>query len=154
MRKFLLIFTALLFSLFTVRADEGSFKIVFSSSGTSSLDAKQLKNAITEGEDYVSSFSEVSNVYGGGKEGGVRLASSNNPGKFTLTLSPFWQKKITRVVVNAQGWSSSEKGSLTLGGSTTGAVEIGDAKDYEFTGDPNMTWQNLIFSTLERNVCI
>lgn len=147
MRKFLLIFTALLFSLFTVRADEGSFKIVFSSSGTSSLDAKQLKNAITEGEDYVSSFSEVSNVYGGGKEGGVRLASSNNPGKFTLTLSPFWQKKITRVVVNAQGWSSSEKGFLTLGGSTTGAVEIGDAKDYEFTGDPNMTWQNLIFST-------
>lgn len=147
MRKFLLIFTALLFSLFTVRADEGSFKIVFSSSGTSSLDAKQLKNAITEGEDYVSSFPEVSNVYGGGKEGGVRLASSKNPGKFTLTLSPFWQKKITRVVVNAQGWSSSEKGSLTLGGSTTGAVEIGDAKDYEFTGDPNMTWQNLIFST-------
>lgn len=147
MRKFLLIFTALLFSLFTVRADEGSFKIVFSSSGTSSLDAKQLKNAITEGKDYVSSFSEVSNVYGGGKEGGVRLAKSNNPGKFTLTLSPFWQKKITRVVVNAQGWSSSEKGSLTLGGSTTGAVEIGDAKDYEFTGDPNMTWQNLIFST-------
>lgn len=147
MRKFLLIFTALLFSLFTVRADEGSFKIVFSSSGTSSLDAKKLKNAITEGEDYVSSFSEVSNVYGGGNEGGVRLASSNNPGKFTLTLSPFWQKKITRVVVNAQGWSSSEKGSLTLGGSTTGAVEIGDAKDYEFTGDPNMTWQNLIFST-------
>ena len=147
MRKFLLIFTALLFSLFTVRADEGSFKIVFSSSGTSSLDAKQLKNAITEGEDYVSSFSEVSNVYGGGNEGGVRLASSKNPGKFTLTLSPFWQKKITRVVVNAQGWSSSEKGSLTLSGSTTGAVEIGDAKDYEFTGDPNMTWQNLIFST-------
>lgn len=147
MRKFLLIFTALLFSLFTVRADEGSFKIVFSSSGTSSLDAKQLKNAITEGEDYVSSFPEVSNVYGGGNEGGVRLASSKNPGKFTLTLSPFWQKKITRVVVNAQGWSSSEKGSLTLGGSTTGAVEIGDAKDYEFTGDPNMTWQNLIFST-------
>lgn len=147
MRKFLLIFTALLFSLFTVRADEGSFKIVFSSSGTSSLDAKQLKNAITEGEDYVSSFPEVSNVYGGGKEGGVRLASSKNPGKFTLTLSPFWQKKITRVVVNAQGWSSSEKGFLTLGGSTTGAVEIGDAKDYEFTGDPNMTWQNLIFST-------
>lgn len=147
MRKFLLIFTALLFSLFTVRADEGSFKIVFSSSGTSSLDAKQLKNAITEGEDYVSSFSEVSNVYRGGNEGGVRLASSKNPGKFTLTLSPFWQKKITRVVVNAQGWSSSEKGSLTLGGSTTGAVEIGDAKDYEFTGDPNMTWQNLIFST-------
>lgn len=147
MRKFLLIFTALLFSLFTVRADEGSFKIVFSSSGTSSLDEKQLKNAITEGEDYVSSFSKVSNVYGGGNVGGVRLASSNNPGKFTLTLSPFWQKKITRVVVNAQGWSSSEKGSLTLGGSTTGAVEIGDAKDYEFTGDPNMTWQNLIFST-------
>lgn len=147
MRKFLLIFTALLFSLFTVRADEGSFKIVFSSSGTSSLDEKQLKNAITEGEDYVSSFSEVSNVYRGGNVGGVRLASSNNPGKFTLTLSPFWQKKITRVVVNAQGWSSSEKGSLTLGGSTTGAVEIGDAKDYEFTGDPNMTWQNLIFST-------
>lgn len=147
MRKFLLIFTALLFSLFTVRADEGSFKIVFSSSGTSSLDAEQLKDAITEGEDYVSSFSEVSNVYRGGNEGGVRLASSNNPGKFTLTLSPFWQKKITRVVVNAQGWSSSEKGSLTLGGSTTGAVEIGDAKDYEFTGDPNMTWQNLIFST-------
>lgn len=147
MRKFLLIFTALLFSLFTVRADEGSFKIVFSSSGTSSLDAKQLKNAITEGEDYVSSFSEVSNVYRGGNVGGVRLASSNNLGKFTLTLSPFWQKKITRVVVNAQGWSSSEKGSLTLGGSTTGAVEIGDAKDYEFTGDPNMTWQNLIFST-------
>lgn len=147
MRKFLLIFTALLFSLFTVRADEGSFKIVFSSSGTSSLDAKQLKNAITEGEDYVSSFSEVSNVYRGGNVGGVRLASRNDPGKFTLTLSPFWQKKITRVVVNAQGWSSSEKGSLTLGGSTTGAVEIGDAKDYEFTGDPNMTWQNLIFST-------
>ncbi len=147
MRKFLLIFTALLFSLFTVRADEGSFKIVFSSSGTSSLDEKQLKNAITEGEDYVSSFSEVSNVYRGGNVGGVRLASSNNLGKFTLTLSPFWQKKITRVVVNAQGWSSSEKGSLTLGGSTTGAVEIGDAKDYEFTGDPNMTWQNLIFST-------
>lgn len=147
MRKFLLIFTALLFSLFTVRADEGSFKIVFSSSGTSSLDAKQLKDAITEGEDYVSSFPEVSNVYRGGNVGGVRLASSNNPGKFTLTLSPFWQKKITRVVVNAQGWSSSEKGSLTLSGSTTGAVEIGDAKDYEFTGDPNMTWQNLIFST-------
>lgn len=147
MRKFLLIFTALLFSLFTVRADEGSFKIVFSSSGTSSLDAKQLKDAITEGEDYVSSFPEVSNVYRGGNVGGVRLASSNNPGKFTLTLSPFWQKKITRVVVNAQGWSSSEKGSLTLRGSTTGAVEIGDAKDYEFTGDPNMTWQNLIFST-------
>lgn len=79
MRKFLLIFTALLFSLFTVRADEGSIKIVFSSSGTSSLDAKQLKNAITEGEDYVSSFPEVSNVYGGGKEGGVRLASSKTP---------------------------------------------------------------------------
>lgn len=147
MRKFLLIFTALLCSLLPSWAAEASFKIVFSSSGTSSLDAKKLKNAITEGEDYVSSFPEVSNVYGGGNEGGVRLASSNNPGKFTLTLSPFWQKKITRVVVNAQGWSSSEKGSLTLVGSTTGAVEIGDAKDYEFTGDPNMTWQNLIFST-------
>lgn len=151
MRKFLLIFPALLFSLFTVRADEGSFKIVFSPSGTSSLDAKQLKNAITEGEDYVSSFSEVSNVYGGGNEGGVRLASRNDSpsgaGKFTLNLSAAGQKKITRVVVNAQGWSSSEKGYLTLGGSTTGAVEIGDAKDYEFTGDPNMTWQNLIFST-------
>lgn len=147
MRKFLLIFTALLCSLLPSWAAEASYKIAFNTSKTNELNATSLMDAVTEGKDYIRSFTDLAQVYGGGTGKGIKLASSNNPGKFTLTLSPFWQKKITRVVVNAQGWSSSEKGSLTLGGSTTGAVEIGDAKDYEFTGDPNMTWQNLIFST-------
>lgn len=147
MRKFLLIFTALLCSLLPSWAAEASYKIAFNTSKTNELNATSLMDAVTEGKDYIRSFTDLAQVYGGGTGKGIKLASSNNPGKFTLTLSPFWQKKITRVVVNAQGWSSSEKGFLTLGGSTTGAVEIGDAKDYEFTGDPNMTWQNLIFST-------
>lgn len=147
MRKFLLIFTALLCSLLPSWAAEASYKIAFNTSKTNELNATSLMDAVTEGKDYIRSFTDLAQVYGGGTGKGIKLASSKNPGKFTLTLSPFWQKKITRVVVNAQGWSSSEKGSLTLGGSTTGAVEIGDAKDYEFTGDPNMTWQNLIFST-------
>lgn len=147
MRKFLLIFTALLCSLLPSWAAEASYKIAFNTSKTNELNATSLMDAVTEGKDYIRSFTDLAQVYGGGTGKGIKLASSNNPGKFTLTLSPFWQKKITRVVVNAQGWSSSEKGYLTLGGSTTGAVEIGDAKDYEFTGDPNMTWQNLIFST-------
>ena len=147
MRKFLLIFTALLCSLLPSWAAEASYKIAFNTSKTNELNATSLMDAVTEGKDYIRSFTDLAQVYGGGTGKGIKLASSKNPGKFTLTLSPFWQKKITRVVVNAQGWSSSEKGYLTLGGSTTGAVEIGDAKDYEFTGDPNMTWQNLIFST-------
>lgn len=151
MRKFLLIFTALLCSLLPSWAAEASYKIAFNTSKTNELNATSLMDAVTEGKDYIRSFTDLAQVYGGGTGKGIKLASSNNPGKFTLTLSPFWQKKITRVVVNAQGWSSSEKGYLTLGGSTTGAVEIGDAKDYEFTGDPNMTWQNLIFSTPGKN---
>lgn len=150
MRKFLLIFTALLCSLLPSWAAEASYKIAFNTSKTNELNVTSLMDAVTEGKDYIRSFTDLAQVYGGGTGKGIKLASSNNPGKFTLTLSPFWQKKITRVVVNAQGWSSSEKGYLTLGGSTTGAVEIGDAKDYEFTGDPNMTWQNLIFSTPEK----
>lgn len=151
MRKFLLIFTALLCSLLPSWAAEASYKIAFNTSKTDELNATSLMDAVTEGKDYIGSFKDLAQVYGGGTGKGIKLASRNNSssgaGKFTLNLSAAGQKKITRVVVNAQGWSSSEKGSLTLGGSTTGAVEIGDAKDYEFTGDPKMTWQNLIFST-------
>lgn len=151
MRKFLLIFTALLCSLLPSWAAEASYKIAFNTSSTSDLNADSLMKAVTEGKDYIRSFTDLAQVYGGGTGKGIKLASRNNSpsgaGKFTLNLSAAGQKNITRIVVNAQGWSSSEKGFLTLGGSTTGAVEIGDAKDYEFTGDPKMTWQNLIFST-------
>ena len=98
MRKFLLIFTALLCSLLPSWAAEASYKIAFNTSKTNELNATSLMDAVTEGKDYIRSFTDLAQVYGGGTGKGIKLASSNNPGKFTLTLSPFWQKKITRVV--------------------------------------------------------
>lgn len=149
MRKFLLIFTALLCSLLPSWAAEASYKIAFNTSKTDELNATSLMDAVTEGKDYIRSFTDLAQVYGGGTGKGIKLASRNNSssgaGKFTLNLSAAGQKNITRIVVNAEPYNT-KGGSLEISGSETGSTDISADKDYEFKMDPSFKWTNLIFT--------
>ena len=148
MRKFLLIFTALLCSLLPSWAAEASYKIAFNTSSTRELNATSLMNAVTEGKDYIRSFTDLAQVYGGGNGKGIRLVSSNSSsgaGKFTLNLSAAGQKNITRIVVNAEPYNT-KGGSLEISGSETDSTDISADKDYEFKMDPRFKWTNLIFT--------
>lgn len=148
MRKFLLIFTALLCSLLPSWAAEASYKIAFNTRSTSELNDTSLMKAVTEGKDYIRSFTDLAKVYGGGPGKGIKLASSNSSkgaGKFTLNLSAAGQKNITRIVVNAEPYNTNG-GSLEISGSETGSTDISADKDYEFKMDPRFKWTNLIFT--------
>ena len=149
MRKFLLIFTALLCSLLPSWAAEASYKIAFNTSSTRELNDTSLMNAVTEGKDYIRSFTDLAQVYGGGTGKGIKLASRNNSpsgaGKFTLNLSAAGQKNITRIVVNAEPYNT-KGGSLEISRSETGSTDISADKDYEFKMDPRFKWTNLIFT--------
>lgn len=149
MRKFLLIFTALLCSLLPSWAAEASYKIAFNTSKTDVLNETSLMDAVTEGKDYIRSFTDLAQVYGGGTGKGIKLASKNNSpsgaGKFTLNLSAAGQKNITRIVVNAEPYNT-KGGSLEISRSETGSTDISADKDYEFKMDPSFKWTNLIFT--------
>lgn len=149
MRKFLLIFTALLCSLLPSWAAEASYKIAFNTSKTDDLNETSLMDAVTEGKDYIRSFTDLAQVYGGGTGKGIKLASKNDSpsgaGKFTLNLSAAGQKNITRIVVNAEPYNT-KGGFLEISGSETGSTDISADKDYEFKMDPSFKWTNLIFT--------
>ena len=56
MRKFLLIFTALLCSLLPSWAAEASYKIAFNTRSTDKLNETSLMKAVTKGKEYINSF--------------------------------------------------------------------------------------------------
>lgn len=148
MRKFLLIFTALLCSLLPSWAAEASYKIAFNTSSTSELNEITLMNAVTEGKEYINSFTYIAKVYGGGTDKGIRLATGSAEGKFSIKLSAAGKQKITRIVVNAKVYNVSDGGTLKIGGTTSGDASISSTTftDYEFKGDTNFAWENLNFS--------
>lgn len=151
MRKFLLIFTALLCSLLPSWAAEASYKIAFNTFNTSStieLNEITLMNAVTEGKEYINSFTDIAKVYGGGTDKGIKLATGSAEGKFSIKLSAAGKQKITRIVVNAKVYNVSDGGKLKIGGTTSGDASISSTTftDYEFKGDTNFAWENLNFS--------
>lgn len=148
MRKFLLIFTALLCSLLPSWAAEASYKIAFNTSSTRELNDTSLMNAVTEGKDYIRSFTDLAKVYGGGTGKGIKLATGSAEGKFSIKLSAAGKQKITRIVVNAKVYNVSDGGKLKIGGTTSGDASISSTTftDYEFKGDTNFAWENLNFS--------
>lgn len=148
MRKFLLIFTALLCSLLPSWAAEASYKIAFNTSRTSDLNADSLMKAVTEGKDYIRSFTDLAKVYGGGPGKGIKLATGSAEGKFSIKLSAAGKQKITRIVVNAKVYNVSDGGKLKIEGTTSGDASISSTTftDYEFKGDTNFAWENLNFS--------
>lgn len=148
MRKFLLIFTALLCSLLPSWAAEASYKIAFNTSSTSDLNADSLMKAVTEGKDYIRFFTDLAKVYGGGPGKGIKLATGSAEGKFSIKLSAAGKQKITRIVVNAKVYNVSDGGKLKIGGTTSGDASISSTTftDYEFKGDTNFAWENLKFS--------
>ena len=148
MRKFLLIFTALLCSLLPSWAAEASYKIAFNTSSTSDLNETSLMKAVTEGKEYINSFTYIAKVYGGGTDKGIRLATGSAEGKFSIKLSAAGKQKITRIVVNAKVYNVSDGGTLKIGGTTSGDASISSTTftDYEFKGDTNFAWENLNFS--------
>lgn len=151
MRKFLLIFTALLCSLLPSWAAEASYKIAFNTSSTSDLNADSLMKAVTEGKDYIRFFTDLAKVYGGGPGKGIKLATGSAEGKFSIKLSAAGKQKITRIVVNAKVYNVSDGGKLKIGGTTSGDASISSTTftDYEFKGDTNFAWENLNFSVPE-----
>lgn len=150
MRKFLLIFTALLCSLLPSWAAEASYKIAFNTNTSSrdELNEITLMNAVTEGKEYINSFTDIAKVYSVGKDKGIRLATGSAEGKFSIKLSAAGKQKITRIVVNAKVYNVSEGGTLKIGGTTSGDASISSTTftDYEFKGDTNFAWENLNFS--------
>lgn len=152
MRKFLLIFTALLCSLLPSWAAEASYKIAFNTSSTAELNEISLMNAVTEGKEYINSFTDIAKVYGGGTDKGIKLATSSAEGKFSIKLSAAGKQKITRIVVNAKVYNVSDRGTLKIGGTTSGDASISSTTftDYEFKGDTNFAWENLNFSVPKR----
>lgn len=151
MRKFLLIFTALLCSLSPSWAAEASYKIAFNTSKTDELNETSLMDAVTEGKDYIRSFTDLAKVYGGGTGKGIKLATGSAEGKFSIKLSAAGKQKITRIVVNAKVYNVSDGGKLKIGGTTSGDASISSTTftDYEFKGDTNFAWENLNFSVPE-----
>lgn len=150
MRKFLLIFTALLCSLLPSWAAEASYKIAFNTNTSSrdELNEITLMNAVTEGKEYINSFTDIAKVYCGGTDKGIRLATGSAEGKFSIKLSAAGKQKITRIVVNAKVYNVSDGGTLKIGGTTSGDASISSTTftDYEFKGDTNFAWENLNFS--------
>lgn len=148
MRKFLLIFTALLCSLLPSWAAEASYKIAFNTSKTDELNEISLMDAVTKGKEYINSFTYIAKVYGGGTDKGIKLATGSAEGKFSIKLSAAGKQKITRIVVNAKVYNVSDGGTLKIGGTTSGDASISSTTftDYEFKGDTNFAWENLNFS--------
>ena len=104
--------------------------------------------AVTEGKDYIRSFTDLAKVYGGGTGKGIKLATGSAEGKFSIKLSAAGKQKITRIVVNAKVYNVSDGGTLKIEGTTSGDASISSTTftDYEFKGDTNFAWENLNFS--------
>ena len=123
LRSLLMLFIML--SGFSQAWAQDSFTITFKDSGgTGDSSTKQttIAGIITDGADYVSSLSGVSNVYQAREGRGIKLGTSKATGSLTLNLKK--EYKVSSIVVEARYYNNTE---------TT--LKIQDQTDYELTDE-------------------
>ena len=88
----------------TAQEGEKSYTIEFSTSGTNSMTASKIKDAIIKGDTYVESITDAKNIYACETDG-LRIGTSANRGELTINLDLSGKVKAKRIVVNAKQYS-------------------------------------------------
>ena len=108
-----------------------SYMITFddsSSDATSDVTSTTLLGYIIEGKNYVESASDISKVYKG--KTGLKFGSNSAIGKVTLNLSELGQVEVSKIVVTAAAFNTSNPSLKVNGISQT--ISGTSLKDYEY----------------------
>lgn len=139
------------------------YKIVFAKS--SSDDSKEIDNTtmvstvVSEGQDYIASFTgSCSKAYYKCKQG-VKLGSSSNIGTIEFNIASPYQDNIKKITIKSAKWvnnkGKSDTGTLTLyNGTTSLKSEITPGTDYTHTFDAPTTVSSIMLSTSDKRAYI
>ena len=154
MRRFLLLFAAVFLSLAAFA--ESSYTIVFktgTNTGSTISSSTELSKYIESGSEYVSGQTASNVIYA--TEKALQIGSSKKRGSITLNLSEKGQVKITKVVVSAKYYSSSDASLLHVQDSEGQNITTADFADYEFVvGDGNTTFTQLSMNVSGKRGCV
>lgn len=141
------------------------YKIVFAKSGTNSDGSKEIENTtkvstvVSEGQDYIVSFTgSCSKAFYNSKQG-VKLGSSGNDGTIEFNIASAYQVNIKRIIVKSAKWvnsnGKSDTGTLTLYNGTTSLKSgITPGTDYTHTFDAPTTVSSIKLSTSAKRAYI
>lgn len=132
------------------------YKIVFaksSSDGSKEIDnTTMVSTVVSEGQDYIASFTgSCSKAYYKCKQG-VKLGSSSNIGTIEFNIASPYQDNIKKITIKSAKWvnnkGKSDTGTLTLyNGTTSLKSEITPGTDYTHTFDAPTTVSSIMLST-------
>lgn len=139
------------------------YKIVFaksSSDGSKEIDnTTMVSTVVSEGQDYIASFTgSCSKAYYKCKQG-VKLGSSSNIGTIEFNIASPYQDNIKKITIKSAKWvnnkGKSDTGTLTLyNGTTSLKSEITPGTDYTHTFDAPTTVSSIMLSTSDKRAYI
>lgn len=147
----------LLLSVFTMvcvcaYALAGEYTIVFSSSTGTSDKTNDFSGAIdellSEGTDFVESYSDLSKVYQAKKDWGIKFSSSKANGTITLNLTAAGAQKITQITASVAKYGN-DASSLDINGQTQ-SITSSAFEDYNFNFTPTEATTQLVLTATKR----
>ena len=134
--KSILLLCTLIVGSGVVWGEDETYEIVFktaTSDSSSDLGASpNVSNVVSEGTDYVKSFSSCSKMYVG--VSGIKLGASNNSGTMNFSLADSYSSKYIKSIKVVSAKYGSDTGTLTLyNGSTSLKTGITPGTDYTHT---------------------
>ena len=145
LKHFLLLF-ALIAGSTSVWAEDSSYTITFKDSGNSSdgsVKRTTIEEIISDGASYVSSITNVSNVYNARTGRGIKLGTSSANGSLTLNLAS--AVKPTKITFLARKYNDSE---LSITVNSLNVTDLtGDFDEYTVNYDGNTVISSIAIST-------
>lgn len=139
------------------------YKIVFAKSspdGSKEIDnTTMVSTVVSEGQDYIASFTgSCSKAYYKCKQG-VKLGSSSYEGTIEFNIASPYQDNIKKITIKSAKWvnnkGKSDTGTLTLyNGTTSLKSEITPGTDYTHTFDAPTTVSSIMLSTSDKRAYI
>ena len=127
----------------------GTYRIQFKTSATSDsgtvLTDTTISNQVTNGTQYIASFSNVAKIFEG--NGGLKLGSSSAAGGFTINLSSTGKVKAKEIVVATKKYSSDTV-SMSINGSASQSISNSSYTELKYTlADDTQTLENIAVTT-------
>ena len=138
--KTMLLLCALIVGSSSSWADETSYTITFKDAGTdgdSSAKKTTIEDIISDGASYVSSITDVSNVYQARTGRGIKLGSSKANGSLTLNLVEAVTP--TKITFNARKYNDSETSITVNGKEVTELTENFDEYTVNYNGSTEVS---------------
>ena len=141
------------------------YKIVFAKSGTDTDGSKSIQSTtkvstvVSEGQDYIASFTSSCNRAFYKSKQGVKLGNSSDEGTIEFNIASPYQDNIKKITIKSAKWvnsnDKSDTGTLTLYNGTTSLKSgITPGTDYTHTFDAPTTVSSIKLSTSAKRAYI